>query len=50
VVVIYLAFEALVQSGFDDDWHLTWDWRDSLDDTANVAWIAALGLSVWRRK
>ena len=42
VVLAYLGYEALIQSGLDDDWHLSWDWRDSIDDTANVAGGAAV--------
>lgn len=41
VVGLYLLYEAVIQSGLDDDFDLTWDWRDSLDDTANVAGGAA---------
>lgn len=61
VVGLYLAYEALIQSGIDDDWRLEWDWRDSLDDTSNVAggaavligalewgyWAAMAGFVIW---
>lgn len=36
-VVGYFAFEAAVQPDFTEDLAFAWDWRDSVDDTANVA-------------
>lgn len=37
VVSLYFAYEAVVQPEISEDWVREWDWRDSIDDTANVA-------------
>lgn len=61
VVAVYFAYEAIVQFDLTVDWEHDWDWRDSVDDTANVAggaavligalawgyWAALGGFAVW---
>lgn len=52
VALVYLGYEAFVQSGFDEYYRMTWDWRDSVDDTVNVlcgagVLISALSWGYW---
>ena len=53
VMVYFIGWEIVVQSSIKDgDLSPSWDWRDSVDDTANVAGgaavlIGALGWGYW---
>ena len=53
VLVYFVCWEVVVQSSIKDgDLYPSWDWRDSVDDTANVAGgaavlIGALGWGYW---